>query len=104
LLSKEKAAVLKRYTESVEAYELYLKGRYYWWKTDPQEFLNGKEYFERALEVDPNYALSYCGLSSYYGFGAAFGMIPPDGVLFELISYFYKSKQSLRRSQLPPSF
>ena len=78
LLSKDKAAVLKRYTESVEAYELYLKGRYYWWKTDPQEFLKGKQYFERALEVDPNYALSYCGLSSYYGFGAAFGMIPPD--------------------------
>lgn len=78
LLSKEKAAVLKRYTESVEAYELYLKGRYYWWKTDPQEFLKGKEYFERALEVDPNYALSYCGLSSYYGFGSAFGMIPPE--------------------------
>ena len=78
LLSKEKAAVLKRYTESVEAYELYLKGRYYWWQTDPREFLKGKEYFERALEVDPNYALSYCGLSSYFGFGSAFGMIPPE--------------------------
>jgi TolB-like protein/Flp pilus assembly protein TadD len=78
LIGKEKAALLKRYTESVEAYELYLKGRYYWWKTAPEEFAKGREYFERALEVDPSYALSYCGLSSYYGFGSAFGMVPPD--------------------------
>ena len=78
LIGDEKAAVLKRYTQSVEAYELYLKGRYYWWKTAPQEFVKGKEYFERALEVDPSYALSYGGLSSYYGFGSAFGMLPPD--------------------------
>jgi len=78
LIGTEKAAVLKRYTENVEAYELYLKGRYYWWKTDPEEFAKGREYFERALQVDPTYALSYCGLSSYYGFGTAFGMVPPE--------------------------
>jgi serine/threonine protein kinase len=78
LIGDEKAAVLKRYTQSVEAYEFYLRGRYYWWKTAPQEFLKGKEYFERALEVDPSYALSYGGLSSYYGYGSAFGMLPPD--------------------------
>ena len=78
LIGNEKSAVLKRYTDSVEAYELYLKGRYYWWKTNPEEFVKGKEYFERAFEVDPNYALSYAGLASYYGFGSAFGMLPPD--------------------------
>ena len=76
LIGTEKALVLKRYTESVEAYELYLKGRYHWWKTAPEEFVKGREFFERAVEVDPNYALSYAGLSSYYGFGAAFGMVP----------------------------
>ena len=78
LFRSEKAALLKRYTESVEAYELYLKGRYYWWKTDPAEFMKARDYFERALQVDPTYALSYCGLSSYYGFGSAFGMVPPN--------------------------
>jgi TolB-like protein/Tfp pilus assembly protein PilF len=78
LLGKEKAAVLKRYTENVEAYQLYLKGRYYWWKTEPEEFAKGLSYFERALEADASYALSYCGLNSYYGFGAAWGLVPPD--------------------------
>jgi TolB-like protein/Flp pilus assembly protein TadD len=78
LLGKEKAAVLKRYTENVEAYQLYLKGRYYWWKTEPEEFAKGLNYFERALEADASYALSYCGLNSYYGFGAAWGMVPPN--------------------------
>jgi serine/threonine-protein kinase len=78
LLGKEKAAVLKRYTENVEAYQLYLKGRYYWWKTTPEEFAKGLQYFERAVATDASYALSYCGLSSYYGFGSAWGMVPPD--------------------------
>ena len=78
LLGKEKAAVLKRYTENVEAYQLYLKGRYYWWKTVPEEFAKGRNYFEQAVVVDPSYGLSYCGLSSYFGFGAAWGMVPPE--------------------------
>ncbi|PWT92997.1 MAG: hypothetical protein C5B55_05320 [Blastocatellia bacterium] len=78
LMGNEKAAVLKRYTENVEAYQLYLKGRYYWWRTAPEEFVKGREYFERAVEADPNYALSYCGLSSFFGFGSAWGMLPPD--------------------------
>jgi len=78
LLGKEKAAVLKRYTENVEAYQLYLKGRYYWWKTVPEEFAKGRNYFEQAVVVDPSYGLSYCGLSSYFGFGSAWGMVPPE--------------------------
>jgi serine/threonine protein kinase len=78
LLGKEKVAVLKRYTENVEAYQLYLKGRYYWWKTAPEEFAKGRDYFEQAVAVDPSYGLSYCGLSSYFGFGSAWGIVPPD--------------------------
>ena len=78
LLGKEKAAVLKRYTENVEAYQLYLKGRYYWWKTAPEEFAKGRNYFEQAVAVDPSYGLSYCGLSSYFGFGSAWGIVPPE--------------------------
>jgi len=78
LLGKEKAAVLKRYTENVEAYQLYLKGRYYWWKTNPEDFHKSRDFFQRAVETDPAYTLGYCGLSSYYGFGAAWGLVPPD--------------------------
>jgi len=78
LLRKEKDALLKRYTDNVEAYQLYLKGRYYWWNPAPDYFRRSREYFERAVDADPTYALSYAGVSSYYGFGSAWGMVPPD--------------------------
>ena len=78
LLGPEKAAVLKRHTTNVEAYQLYLKGRYYWWKTTPEDFHKSREFFQRAVDTDPNYALGYCGLSSYYGFGSAWGLVPPE--------------------------
>jgi DNA-binding winged helix-turn-helix (wHTH) protein/Tfp pilus assembly protein PilF len=68
----------KRETASTEAYRLYLKGRFYWWNTDPVEFRKSREYFHRAVEVDPDYALGYCGLNSFYGFSAAWGLAPPE--------------------------
>ncbi len=78
LMGREKAAILKRHTVNVEAYQLYLKGRYYWWKSTPEDFHRSRHFFQRAVDADPAYALGYCGLSSYYGFGSAWGMLPPD--------------------------
>lgn len=78
LSSEEKRRVTKRDTENTEAYQLYLKGRYFWWKATPEEFRKSRDYFQRAVDADPSYALSYCGLNSYYGFGSAWGMLPPD--------------------------
>jgi tetratricopeptide (TPR) repeat protein len=78
LSSEEKTRLIKHHTDSNEAYQLYLKGRYYWWKNSPEEFSKSRDYFHRAVEADPSYALGYCGLNSYYGFGAAFGMLPAD--------------------------
>jgi DNA-binding winged helix-turn-helix (wHTH) protein/tetratricopeptide (TPR) repeat protein len=78
-LSKEdKTRLSKRHTENAEAYQLYLKGRYHWWKNSPQEYKKSRDYFHRAVEEDPSYALGYCGLNSYYGFGAAWGVLPPE--------------------------
>ncbi|HEX9423825.1 MAG TPA: tetratricopeptide repeat protein [Pyrinomonadaceae bacterium] len=77
LFGKEKAAVLKRYTENTEAYHLYLKGRYFWFKSAPQEFHKSRDYFQRAIEADPAYALGYFGLASYYGFASSWGMMAP---------------------------
>ncbi|HEY4904051.1 MAG TPA: tetratricopeptide repeat protein [Candidatus Sulfotelmatobacter sp.] len=78
LSSDEKVRLTKHHTENNEAYQLYLKGRYYWWKNSREEFSKSRDYFHRAVEVDPSYALGYCGLNSYYGFGAAFGMLPAE--------------------------
>ena len=77
LLGAEKAAVLKRHTKSTEAYHLYLKGRYFWGKNAPDEFRKSRDYFERAVEVDPSFALGHAGLSHYYGFASSWGLMPP---------------------------
>jgi TolB-like protein/Tfp pilus assembly protein PilF len=80
LLGEEKAAVLKRYTHNAHAYQLYLKGRYFWFRSAPQEFRKSHDYFQQAVEADPTYALGYYGLAYFYGFGSSWGMIrPSDG-------------------------
>ena len=48
------------------------------WKNSPEEFNKSRDYFHRAVEEDPSYALGYCGLNSFYGYGAAWGIMPPD--------------------------
>jgi TolB-like protein/Tfp pilus assembly protein PilF len=78
LLGEEKSAILRRHTENSQAYLFYLKGQYYRWKTEPEEFRKCCEYFERAVNTDPSFALGYFGLNSYYGYGSAWGLLPPD--------------------------
>ncbi len=78
LSEADRTRLTKHHTASVEAYQLYLKGRFYWWKTDPHEFKMSREYFHRAVEVDADYALGYCGLNSFYGFSSAWGLLPPE--------------------------
>lgn len=56
----------KRYTDNVEAYQLYLKGRYEWKKHTEADLQKSIEYFNQALEKDPNYALAYAGLAASY--------------------------------------
>jgi serine/threonine-protein kinase len=77
LLGEEKAAVLKRHTENTEAYHLYLKGRFYWFKPMPEDFRKSCEFFQRAVEADPFYALGYSGLAYFYGFASSWGMMLP---------------------------
>ncbi|MGC2247695.1 MAG: protein kinase [Terriglobales bacterium] len=53
-------------TSDPEAYQLYLKGRYYWEKRTPETLDKSCDYFNQAIEKDPNYALAYLGLADYY--------------------------------------
>ena len=53
----------KRYTQNLEAYGLYLKGRFEWNKRTPEGVVAGIRHFEQAIAVDPNYALAYTGLA-----------------------------------------
>src|SRR5262249_29140940 len=66
LSGETKKQVAKGGTNDPEAYQLYLKGRYYWEKRTQESLEKAKDYFNRAIEKDPNYALAYVGLADYY--------------------------------------
>jgi serine/threonine protein kinase/TolB-like protein/tetratricopeptide (TPR) repeat protein len=66
------------HTMNPEAYQLYLHGLFYWMKETPEDFRKSCTYFQRAVEVDRNYALAYAGLGNYYGFASAQGLMNPD--------------------------
>jgi eukaryotic-like serine/threonine-protein kinase len=66
LTRAEKKRLVKRYTENAEAYRLYLKGRHYWNRWTEEGFYKAIDYFQQAIEIDPNYALSYSGLADSY--------------------------------------
>ena len=65
-VSGEEKGLTKHYTESNEAYQLHLKGRYYWNKRNPESLHKAVDYFQQAIERDPNFALAYAGLADTY--------------------------------------
>ncbi|MFC1552693.1 tetratricopeptide repeat protein, partial [Candidatus Latescibacterota bacterium] len=78
LLKKEKAAILKRHTENLEAFNLYLKGNYYCQMLTKEGFDKAFEYFKQALQKDPYYTLAYTGLASAYWYISYWGNVPPN--------------------------
>jgi adenylate cyclase len=63
----EARALAKKPTENPEAHRLYLLGRYHFAKFTRAGWTNAIHYYEQALQVDPNFALAYCGLADTYG-------------------------------------
>jgi TolB-like protein len=66
LLGEEKAKLTTRPTENLQAYNLYLKGRYFWNKRGKDDNLKSIEYFNEAINKDPSYALGYSGMGMAY--------------------------------------
>jgi TolB-like protein/Tfp pilus assembly protein PilF len=60
-----------------EAYEDYLKGRYYLNQRTPEALTRSREYFQQATEKDPTYAPAYAGLAEYYGVRTFYSGLPP---------------------------
>jgi len=77
LLKKEEEALLKRYTEDLEAYNLYLKGIYFLRMYTAEGFQEAIKYFELTLQKDPNYALAYYGLSEVFYAISYWANVPP---------------------------
>ena len=74
LTDPEKKQLAKRYTQSIDAYQLYLKGRYHWNQRTPEGLQQSITYFQQAIDKDPLYALAYSGLADAYFLLGPLGM------------------------------
>jgi len=78
LLKGEKEKILKRYTEDHEAYELYLKGLYFWKRRYERGLQKSLQYFQQAVAKDPGYALAYVGIADAFGILGVYSFMNPD--------------------------
>jgi TolB-like protein/DNA-binding winged helix-turn-helix (wHTH) protein/Flp pilus assembly protein TadD len=93
LTGEEQRLLAKRYTDNVEAYQSYLRGRYFMNRRNEEGLLKAIAYFTEAIELEPGYALAYAGLADAYsvlGF-YQFGARAPEEV-------FQKAKAAATRA------
>jgi TolB-like protein len=77
LLSEEKTKLTKRPTENLEAYNLYLLGRYFLYRESEENYKKAIGYFEQAIAKDAKYALAYVGLAFCYDYLCSDGYMAP---------------------------
>jgi serine/threonine protein kinase/TolB-like protein/tetratricopeptide (TPR) repeat protein len=77
---EESAQVAKHDTENPEAYQFYLQGLFYWNKWTEEGFRKATDFFNQAVEKDPNYAQAYAGLADTYNFLGESGYLAPQQV------------------------
>jgi len=78
LSGDESKGLTKKYTNNNEAYQLYLKGRYSFAKRTKPDTQKAIEYFQQAIDLDPNFALAYARISETYGSMPAYPYLPPN--------------------------
>ncbi|HSE42447.1 MAG TPA: tetratricopeptide repeat protein, partial [Acidobacteriota bacterium] len=78
LTGDQKNTLSKLPTEDPEAYRLVLKGNYYFWKNTEEDYEKARQYYQKAVDLDPTYALAHRGMGLFYtGLGFE-GFLPPD--------------------------
>lgn len=91
LTVEERGRVEKRTTNKPEAYEAYLRGRYFWSKFTNPDLIKAVAAFHEAIAIDPDYALPYIGLADFYIWSAIFGEMPSTEA-------FPKAEAAVRRA------
>jgi serine/threonine protein kinase/Tfp pilus assembly protein PilF len=92
LLAREKDAIEKRPTDDPEAYNLYIKGLYFNWQTYEDAFDRSLDYYNKAIDKNPTFALPYVGIGMAYVGLSALSLRPPANVL-------PKAKAALKKAQ-----
>ncbi len=77
LTGDQRQQLTKHATDNPEAYQFYLKGRFYWNRRDREGFNKAIEYFNQAIERDPSYALAYSGLADVYAVMGVYFILTP---------------------------
>lgn len=77
LTPQEQAHLTRVRQVNPEAYQAYLKGRYFWNKRTPEGFNKGIEYFNQAIAIDPGYAPAFAGLADCYNLLSDYDVLPP---------------------------
>jgi eukaryotic-like serine/threonine-protein kinase len=78
LSGETKTQIVKGGTKNPEAYQLFLKGIYYWGQRTPEALEKSKGYFNQAIQKDPGYAAAYAGLANYYVTAPDYEPIPEN--------------------------
>jgi TolB-like protein len=91
LSEEDRQRLTKRYTDNTDAYQLYVKGRFYWNKFTEEGFRKSIEFFKQAADKDPNYALAYSGLADSYSLLGEMGVAPPKETFPQARAYAEKA-------------
>jgi len=76
LSGADEAKVMKTYTSNPEAYQLYLKGKFYYSKYNRESYQKAIDHYQQAVDIDPNYALAYLGMAESYNNASDFYLAP----------------------------
>ncbi len=97
LSGEEQKRLAERSTDNIEAYQLYLKGRFHWNKRTAGDLQKAVDYFDQAIQKDPDYALAYAGLALTY-------VLLPEYAALNLMRVFPKAEAAARRAiELDPT-
>jgi eukaryotic-like serine/threonine-protein kinase len=78
LTGQEHQRLTRRYTDNIEAYQLYLRGRYFWERRSVDSLRKSIAYYQQAIANDASYALAYAGLADSYNMLGAFSVLSPS--------------------------
>lgn len=76
LTGEEQERLAKRGTNNAQAFDAYMRGRYHWHSLTEEGFSKAIQNYQRAIELDPNYALAYAGIADYYIFLGIYCLMP----------------------------